>query len=135
MRAITCRVFGLPAGLALAALVAGTACGDPRIFVQARPGLAARPATVDLVIVSREPAPRRAKPMGEVAFLSHVSNLPEALRRVRARARRIGGNLVAPLLCRPARRYRDGGRLDFTRSERLLPGDRLQCYGKVYRVD
>lgn len=108
------------------------ACGEPQIYVRIRPGLSERSASVALVVVSREPPPAPAELRGEIAFLSDVSQLQEALRKVRARARRMGGNLVAPLRCRPAARYEETKRFDFVHSERLLSSGRLHCYGKVY---
>lgn len=120
--------------ICMAAVCGLAGCFGPEVFARPRAGIDPRPPAVYLVIVSRDPPPPGSLQVGEVAFFSHVTDLPEALSKLRARAYRLGGSLVAPLRCRPESRYHEARRFDFAEAERLSPGERIHCYGKVWRI-
>jgi hypothetical protein len=99
-----------------------------------KPGLAPAPPKVWIVVVSRHPPPPGAEQVGDLAFLSSISDLPKALSKIRASAHKLGGSLVAPLRCRPESQYQKTRRFDFASSERLAHDEWLQCYATVWRV-
>jgi len=120
------------ATLILLAALTG-ACYSPVVQVRSREPRATPLPGNQAFRISPQPEPAGCQPMGQVVFVTKPRTLRLALKTLRRRVLRMGGNRVVMLRCRPATPDHPRTRFEVPTNLPLKPGQTIHCAGRIYR--